>query len=191
MHHSFHTMFHSVLSHNNNNGRSCKNTQNAPKLHIAYTKPDDPKNNIFSYFHTNTNTHNNINPFPHINKVERICLLQTLFFNFVTIGNRYSITWPFRQSFKHLKKHERVKKVAQLTVIKPIHFCQIVGNKAKVRISKRVFQEKKARQMFLFWKIWRAFFSWNTRFVIRPFALLTTWCYFDDLGKMFQIAVCL
>ena len=33
--------------------------------------------------------------------------------------------------------------------------------------------------MFVFRKIWRALFSWNTRFEIRPFALLPTkrcWC---------------
>ena len=40
---------------------------------------------------------------------------------------------------------------------------QFVGNKAKGRISKRVFQENKARQtfrkMFVFRKIWRALFS--------------------------------
>ena len=73
---------------------------------------------------------------------------------------------------------------------------QFVGNKAKGRISKRVFQENKARQNFrktnisyplirtctwayqLVWnfhfsEIWRALFSWNARFEIRPFALLS------------------
>ena len=48
----------------------------------------------------------------------------------------------------------------------------IVSNKAKGRISKRVFQENKALQIFLktniFRKIWRPLFSWNTRFEIRP-----------------------
>ena len=79
-----------------------------------------------------------------------------------------------------------------------------VVNKVKGRISKQVFQENKARQifrktnisyplicttfhipwyahvsvrirgqkLFLFRKIWRALFSWNNRFEIRPFALL-------------------
>ena len=28
--------------------------------------------------------------------------------------------------------------------------------------------------MFVFWKIWRPLFSWNTRFEIHPFALLPT-----------------
>ena len=37
------------------------------------------------------------------------------------------------------------------------------GNKTKEWISKRVFRE-----------IWRALFSWNTRFEIRPFILLPT-----------------
>ena len=32
--------------------------------------------------------------------------------------------------------------------------------------------------MFVFRKIWRAFFSLNTRFEIRPFALLPTMFYF-------------
>ena len=71
-----------------------------------------------------------------------------------------------------------------------------VRNKAKGRISKQVFQENKARQIFrktntsyplirtricqgkkcsFFRKIWRALFSWNTRFEIRPFALLPTY----------------
>ena len=30
------------------------------------------------------------------------------------------------------------------------------------------------KKMFFFWKIWRALFSWNTRFEICPFALLLT-----------------
>ena len=30
--------------------------------------------------------------------------------------------------------------------------------------------------MFLFWKIWRAFISFNTRFEIRPFTLSPTYC---------------
>ena len=72
---------------------------------------------------------------------------------------------------------------------------EVVGNKAKERISKRVFQENKARQisrktnisyplirtrtyqtyeMFVFGKIWCALFSWNTRFKISPFVLLPT-----------------
>ena len=65
-----------------------------------------------------------------------------------------------------------------------------VGNEVKRRISKQVFQENKARQIFwktniltpwyahvrvsfrgeerfVFRKIWRALFSWNTRFGIR------------------------
>ena len=54
---------------------------------------------------------------------------------------------------------------------------QLVGNKAKGRISKRVFQENNARQIFrktnisyqgvrkfVFQKTWSALFSWNTRF---------------------------
>ena len=51
-----------------------------------------------------------------------------------------------------------------------LHICnshfgnQLVGNKPKRRISKGVFQENKARQ------IWRALFSRNTRFEIGPFA---------------------
>ena len=59
---------------------------------------------------------------------------------------------------------------------------QFVGNKAKRRISKRLFQEIKARgnmrvsegNKFVFRKIWPALFSWNTHFEIRPFALLPT-----------------
>ena len=76
-----------------------------------------------------------------------------------------------------------------------VHFEQNVDNKAKGRISKRVFQENKARQIFrkkiIFFnpwyahvsggkkmsflrKIWRDLFSWNTHFEIHPFALLPT-----------------
>ena len=75
---------------------------------------------------------------------------------------------------------------------------EIVGNKAKDRTSKRVFQENKARQIFrknkhilppvtqryvcvsgdkkclLFRRICRALFSWNARFEVLPFALLPT-----------------
>ena len=57
----------------------------------------------------------------------------------------------------------------------------IVGNRAKWRNTKRVFQENKAGQifrktnisyllMFVFWKIWPALFSCNTRFEIHHFA---------------------
>ena len=79
-------------------------------------------------------------------------------------------------------------------------FCDldIVGNKPKGRISKREFQVSKAqqifrktniyyhlirtrtyvhvriREMFVFQNIWRALFSWNSRFEIRIFALLPT-----------------
>ena len=69
-------------------------------------------------------------------------------------------------------------------------FPYFVGNKAKGRISKRVFQENKTRQIFrktnisyplvenvCFRKNWRALFSWNTRIEIRPFALLTTFFF--------------
>ena len=63
---------------------------------------------------------------------------------------------------------------------------QFVGNKAKGRITKRVFQENKARQIlrktnisyplirtrtfFVFRKIWHALFPWNTRVEIRLLA---------------------
>ena len=65
-----------------------------------------------------------------------------------------------------------------------------VGNKAKEWISKHVIQENKIHQifqkmntrtcvyqgheMFVFQKIWRAFFSCNTRFEIHTFVLLPT-----------------
>ena len=110
LHHSFHTISHSMLSHNNNNALSCKNTQNAPKLHIAYTKPDDSKHNIFSYFQTNNNTHNNTNVFPDVNGVERVCFLQTLLFNFAE-GKFNHYHMSLRQSFQHFKKYDQVKKL--------------------------------------------------------------------------------
>ena len=47
------------------------------------------------------------------------------------------------------------------------NITQFVGNKAKERISKRVFQENKVCQIFRKTNI-----SWNTRFEIRLFALL-------------------
>ena len=59
-----------------------------------------------------------------------------------------------------------------------------IGNKAKEQISKQIFQENKPSQifqktsisdplkMFVFRKIWRALFSWNTHLEIHPFALL-------------------
>ena len=50
------------------------------------------------------------------------------------------------------------------------------GNKAKGQISKGVFQENIARQIYrkANIKIWRALFFWNTRFEIRSFGLLPT-----------------
>ena len=64
-------------------------------------------------------------------------------------------------------------------------FSNFVGNKAIGRISKRMLQGNKARQIFsknvlggkkysFFRKTWRALFSCNTCFEIRPFALLPT-----------------
>ena len=38
--------------------------------------------------------------------------------------------------------------------------------------------------MFVFWKIWRALFSWDTRFEIRPFGLLPT-IYIKGILKSF------
>ena len=60
---------------------------------------------------------------------------------------------------------------------------QLLSNKAKGQISKRMFQEVHIRgwEMFVFRKIWHALFSWNTRFEIRPFALLpTNWEMFSS-----------
>ena len=37
--------------------------------------------------------------------------------------------------------------------------------------------------MFVFRKIWRALFSWNFRFEIRPFALLPTKCILEQLSS--------
>ena len=78
------------------------------------------------------------------------------------------------------------------------HKSQFVGSKTKGRISKRVLQENKARQIvqktkafyplirasrcayqgvrdcFFFSEIWRALFSCKIRFDIRPFAVLPT-----------------
>ena len=72
----------------------------------------------------------------------------------------------------------------------------LIRYKAKKRISKRVFQQKKnmlnfwnnkhflpldthtylhvsrGNFFFIFWKIWPALFFWKTRFEIRPFVLL-------------------
>ena len=56
------------------------------------------------------------------------------------------------------------------------------GNKAKRRISKRVFKKTKhvirvriwGLEIFAYREIWRVLFSWNTRFEIRPLALLLT-----------------
>ena len=71
---------------------------------------------------------------------------------------------------RSLRKDSKAKR----TVMKLLNLGQFVGNKAKGRISKRVFQESKARQnfrktnilfyekqtnMFVFRKFWRAFLS--------------------------------
>ena len=74
-----------------------------------------------------------------------------------------------------------------------VWYIDLVGNKAKGRILKRVFQENKACQTNISYTLiptrtcayqglknvcisenLAAFFSWNTRFEIRPFALLPT-----------------
>ena len=51
---------------------------------------------------------------------------------------------------------------------------QFVGNRAKGRISQRVLQENKARQIFQKTNIWHALFSYNTYFEFRTFAQLPT-----------------
>ena len=102
------------------------------------------------------------------------------------------LKWPLKAANAHIwakhygscsafSKQIEVKKIAMF-------FC----NKVKGRISKRVFQENKARQILrknkhfsggkkcsFLRKIWRALFSWNIRFKIRPFALLSTSCHFQ------------
>ena len=79
---------------------------------------------------------------------------------------------------------------------------KFVGNKAKGRISTRVLQENKARQvflnnnifypliqweMFVFRKIWHALFSCNTRVEIPPFALLTNEFFVETNSLGFMI----
>ena len=78
---------------------------------------------------------------------------------------------------------------------------KLADNKVNSRISKQVLQENKAHEifrktdisyplirgweMFVFRKIWRALFSCNTRFEIRPFALLPKKCQnFHTIGRM-------
>ena len=71
-------------------------------------------------------------------------------------------------------------------------WTEFVGNEAKGRISKRVLEKNESGQIFritnisyslirtcsvgkkcsFFRKVWRALFTCNTRFEIRPFALL-------------------
>ena len=53
---------------------------------------------------------------------------------------------------------------------------ELVGNKAKGEISERVFVRVRIRGKKCPFcdKIWRALFSWNTSFEIRPFTLLPT-----------------
>ena len=91
-------------------------------------------------------------------------------------------------SMRHVVQHWRVSNSGCL-YWNTLEYL-FAGNKTKERISKRVFQGNKARQivrktnisyplirmrtcvyqevrMFVFWKIWRAFCSWNTRFEIR------------------------
>ena len=59
--------------------------------------------------------------------------------------------------------------------IESIQGHEIICNKTIERISKRVFQEKKAPRIFRKTNIsWPALFSSNTRFEIPHFALLPT-----------------
>ena len=67
----------------------------------------------------------------------------------------------------------------QKVKVKQLHKGNIAGNKAKGRISKRVFQEDKARQIFRktnFSENLASLFSRNTRFEIPTFGLLPTFC---------------
>ena len=87
-----------------------------------------------------------------------------------------SLNWSIILSLKSLRIQQLI-----------FHFPIFVGNKAKERISKRVLQKNKARQifrktnarvrvrwqeMFVFRKIWSDLSSCNTRFDICPLALL-------------------
>ena len=102
-----------------------------------------------------------------------------------------------RQISKIKKTMTKLKRslFSYISEIFPLKHRRMVDNKAKGRISKRVLQENKTRQisekltffnpwyigscvrirgyeMFVFRKIWRVLFSCDTRFAIRRFALL-------------------
>ena len=73
----------------------------------------------------------------------------------------------------------RIKSNSYLVALIIFSMLLVVGNKAKGRISKRVFQENKTRQIFSktntsYPLIRTRTWMWNTRFEIRPFALLPT-----------------
>ena len=104
----------------------------------------------------------------------------------VKITKIFCVLWNFQEKYIHKP---------MLTIFTGTNrdylLMHTVSNNAEGRISKRVFQENKTRQIFRktnifyllirtriknipFSEIWRALFSWNTRFEIRPSALLLT-----------------
>ena len=64
----------------------------------------------------------------------------------------------------------RQKGESQNGCLKKTKHSKFSEKRKNLRVSIRGYK------MFVFWKIWRVLFSWNTRFEIRPFALLPSLC---------------
>ena len=82
---------------------------------------------------------------------------------------------PLDRQCLHLQASKNIQ--VSTVIIRKIIYSEFVGNKAKGRISKRVFQESKARQNFRKTNISYPLI----RFEIRPIALLPTSCSIEQI----------
>ena len=95
------------------------------------------------------------------------------------IGIVYWEAKNFRSQSQTNKKIERFFFTLSLNLKDLFHNIQTSISYPLIRTRTWAYQE--LRKVPFFRKIWRALFSWNTRFEIRPFALLPTHC--EKVGR--------
>ena len=93
-------------------------------------------------------------------------------FPVVEISQKKKMKWKHEKKTVEKKPSNQLQYFSCSTIF--YKAIQFVGNRAKGRISQRVLQENKARQIFQKTNIWHALFSYNTYFEIRTFAQLPT-----------------
>ena len=88
------------------------------------------------------------------------------------------MVWHELDEFTELQQKGTIG-IKKYQLIYPVFFISrhFGRNTSSVIRQKGKFQNvcvSEGKKCSFFWKIWRALFCWNTRFEIRPFALLPT-----------------